>query len=242
MERESGMNSQIKYRIVCSLTSWSKRIDQSKLTIDSLLNQTRKLDKVYLNLDYDNFPKGMGSVPEWVVDYSQKGLMEVKFEAADMKVWQKIMPTIWRLNGNFKDTVVITADDDISYPETYVAEVEENMKNCDWLCTKSDEYTMGQYCVYGERALAALYNEVDYDFMKNIPLDDHGIFWIIQKYRLKRGHKINSVCEDRQAGYSFRRFFVECEDVAKLQDTSMDYPYEEFVKERQYMVKRGIVK
>lgn len=229
-------------QIFASLTSWSKRIEQAKLTIDSLLKQTRKLDKIYLNLDYDNFPKGMESVPEWVEEYVQKGLIDVKFEISDMKVWQKIIPTIWRFNGNFKDTVVITADDDVSYPETYVEEVERNMANADWLCTKSDEYTMGQYCVYGERALAALNNEVDYDFMKNVPLDDHGIFWILQKYKLRRGHKIKSQTSDRQAGYSFRRFFVECEDVAKLQDTTCEYPYEEFVKERQYMVKRGIVK
>lgn len=228
-------------KIIVSLTSWTKRIEQAKSTVDSILNQTRKPDRIYLNLDYDNFPKGMGSVPEWVEEYNQKGLIDVSFEAADMKVWQKIMPTIWRLDSNFKDTIIITVDDDVSYPETYVEEVEHNMANADWLCTKSDEYTMGQYCVYGERALAALDNEVDYDFMKNVPLDDHGIYWILQKYKLIRGHKIASECEDRQAGYSFRRFFTEVSDVSKLQDTSGDYPFEEFQKERVYMQKRGIV-
>ena len=230
-------------KIIVSLTSWTKRIEQARATVDSILNQTRKPDLICLNLDFENFPRGFGDTPAWVNEYLDKyDSFKVKFEATDMKVWQKIMPTIWRLNGNFKDTVVITVDDDVSYPETYVEEVERNMANADWLCTKSDEYTMGQYCVYGERALAALNNEVDYDFMKNVPLDDHGIYWIIQKYKLKRGHKINSVCEDRQAGYSFRRFFMNVSDVSKLQDTSGDYPFEEFVKERVYMQKRGIVK
>ncbi len=228
-------------QIFASLTSWSKRIEQAKSTVDSLLNQTRKLDKIYLNLDYSNFPKGPASVPNWVNEYESKGLIEVNYEDSDMKVWEKIIPTIWRLDSNFKDVVIITADDDVSYPETYVSEVEENMKDCDWLCTKSDEYTMGQYCVYGERALTALNEEVDYDFMKNVPLDDHGIYWILQKYHLKRGHKIKSECQDRQAGYSFRRFFMNVDDVGNLQDTSGDYPFEEFVKERAYMQKRGVV-
>lgn len=225
--------------IIVSLTSWSKRIEQAKSTIDSILNQTRKPDLVRLNLDFDNFPKGFGDTPAWVKEYLDKyDNFEVRFEAADMKVWQKIMPTIYSIEGEY---ILVTVDDDVTYPPTYLDEVENNMKKCDWLCTKSDKYTMGQYMVYGPRAVDALRNEVDYDFMKNVPLDDHGIYWILQKYKLIRGHKIASECEDRQAGYSFRRFFTNVSDVSKLQDTSGDYPIEEFQKEREYMHRRGIV-
>lgn len=226
-------------KIIVSLTSWSKRIGQAKSTVDSILNQTRKPDLVRLNLDFDNFPKGFGDTPKWVKEYLEKyDNFKVKFEAADMKVWEKIMPTIYEEEDEY---ILITVDDDVTYPPTYLEEIEDNMKECDWLCTKSDEYTMGQYMVYGPRAVDALRNEVDYDFMKNVPLDDHGIYWILQKYKLIRGHKIASECEDRQAGYSFRRFFTDVSDVSKLQDTSGDYPFEELQKERVYMQKRGIV-
>ena len=227
-------------KIIVSLTSWTKRIEQAKSTVDSILNQTRKPDLVRLNLDFDNFPRGFGDTPAWVNEYLDKyDSFKVKFEAADMKVWQKIMPTIYEEKDEY---ILVTVDDDVTYPPTYIEEIEENMKECDWLCTKSDEYTMGQYMVYGPRAVDVIRNEVDYDFMKNVPLDDHGLYWILQKYKLIRGHKIASECEDRQAGYSFRRFFTNVSDVSKLQDTSCDYPYEEFVKERMYMQKRGIVK
>lgn len=95
--------------------------------------------------------------------------------------------------------------------------------------------------VYGPNAINVLRIEVDDDFMKNIPLDDHGIYWILQKYKLKRGKAITSQCNDRQAGYSFRRFFIETDNAAALQDTSCEYPIAEFKKEREYMRKRGIV-
>ena len=227
-------------KIIVSLTSWTKRIGQARATVDSILNQTRKPDLVRLNLDFDNFPRGFGDTPTWVKEYLDKyGSFKVKFEAADMKVWQKIMPTIYEEKDKY---ILVTVDDDVTYPPTYLEEIEENMKECDWLCTKSDEYTMGQYMVYGPRAVDAIRNEVDYDFMKNVPLDDHGLYWILQKYKLIRGHKIASECEDRQAGYSFRRFFMNVSDVSKLQDTSGDYPFKEFVKERVYMQKRGIIK
>ena len=227
-------------RIVCSMTTWSKRIGQCKPTVMSILNQSRKPDLFVINLDYDNFPNGYKDIPEWMNEFEKEyGNLEIHFEEHDMKVYEKFIPTIRRYTDN--DYILVTLDCDVTYPPTYLEEIEENMKDCDWLCTKYDEYTMGQYMVYGPKAVDALRNEVDYDFMKNVPLDDHGIYWILQKYKLIRGHKIASECEDRQAGYSFRRFFVECDDVSKLQDTSMDYPFEQFLKERVYMQKRGIV-
>lgn len=229
-------------KIIVSLTSWSKRIGQAKSTVDSILNQTRKPDLVRLNLDFDNFPRGFGDTPDWVKEYLDKyDNFKVRFEAADMKVWQKIMPTIWDLNEDFKDVVLVTVDDDVQYPETYLQEIEENIKGYDWLCTQHDRLTQGQYMVYSEKALEAFNNEIDYDFMKNVPLDDLGLYWVMHKYNLKRGKKIQSKCEDRQAGYSFRRFFMECDDVSKLQDTTCEYPHEEFVKETNYLHRRGIV-
>ena len=177
MTLEGIRGTRMKY--ICSLTSWTKRIEQAKSTVDSILNQTRKPDLVRLNLDFDNFPRGFGDTPAWVKEYLDKyDSFKVKFEATDMKVWQKIMPTIYEEKDKY---ILVTVDDDVTYPPTYLEEIEENMKECDWLCTKSDEYTMGQYMVYGPRAVDAIRNEVDYDFMKNVPLDDHGLYWILQK-------------------------------------------------------------
>ena len=227
-------------KIIVSLTSWSKRINQAHNTIKSILNQTRKPDLVRLNLDFDNFPFGYADLPVELINLDKENdNLDIHFEDSDMKVWEKIMPTIYNIEGEY---ILVTLDDDVTYPETYLEEIEENMKDCDWLCTKSDEYTMGQYMVYGPKAVAALREEVDYDFMKNIPLDDHGIYWILRKYNLKRGLKIKSECKDREEGYSFRRLFVKCDDVAELKDTSCGYPNEMFITQLNYLIKRGIIR
>lgn len=226
-------------RIIVSLTSWHKRIEQAKTTVHSLLNQTRKPDAVYLNLDTINFPN---KLPQWIEECkAEHDNFFAPLQSIDLKVWQKIMPTIWRLDGDFADTIIVTADDDVTYPETYLEEIERNMQDCDWLCTKSNEYTMGQYMVYGTKAIAAIDAAVDLDLIKNIPLDDHAIYWILQRYNCKRGKCTSTECEDRQAGYSFRRFFIETNDVSQLQDTTCEYPTAQFEKERAYLRKRGII-
>lgn len=234
------MNNQVKNRIVCSMTTWSKRINQCKPTVIDILTQTRKPDLFVINLDFDNFPNGYVDIPEWLKELDKEyDNLEIHFEEHDMKVYEKFIPTIRRYTGD--DYILVTHDCDVNYPSTYLEEIEENMKDCDWLCTKDDVITRGQEMVYGPRAVAALREEIDDDLILNIPLDDHLCFWVLNKYKLKRGHKIKSQTSDRQAGYSFRRFFVETDDISKLQDTSCDYPFEEFVKERAYMQKRGIV-
>lgn len=130
-------------QVIVSMTTWSKRISQCKATVDSILSQTRKPDSFEMNLDYDNFPNGFDDIPVWMCEYAAKyNNFHVNFRLHDLKVWQKIMPTIWNLNNNFKDTIIVTIDCDVTYPETYLAEVEANLTGYDWLCTKSNTYTM----------------------------------------------------------------------------------------------------
>lgn len=226
--------------IIVSFTSWTKRIGQAKATVDSIINQTRKPDRIELNLDVENFPNGFQDTPDWVREYTEKyENFYVYFNLKDLKVYSKLVPTIVRHAG--EQYILVTLDDDVTYPDKYLEEIETNMKDCDWLCTKSDEFTMGQYCVYGPSAITAFLMEIDMDLIENVPLDDHALFWIMHKYKLKRGKKTSSEAEDRQQGYSFRRYFVNTDKPEELLDTSCGYPQEQFEKERAYMHKRGIV-
>lgn len=232
-----------RYMIIVSLTSWNKRIDQARDTVDSLLKQTRKPDRIELNLDLQNFPQAYGSTPRWIREYTEKyDNFYVYFEIVDLKVYSKIMPTIVRHARELENTTVITCDDDVHYPIRYVEEIENNMKDNDWLCSQHNVITQGQFMAYSGKALKAFYVEIDRDFMNNVLLDDNGLFWIMYKYRLKRGKKIESKCEDRQAGYSFRRLFVKCDDVSELKDSTCEYPPEQFIKERDYLIRRGIIR
>ena len=226
-------------KCIVSMTTWSKRINSCKPTLDSIINQTVKPDEIEINLSYEQFPHGMADMPEFLKSMSKEGLVTLYFKEKDQHVWDKIMPTAHRHVN--EDCIIITLDDDVSYPKTYIEEIVKNMEGNDWLCSQHDDITQGQYMVYGPKAIEAFIKHIDDDFMENIPLDDHGLYWVMQKYRLKRGKKIDAICEDRQQGYSFRRFFVDGYDEAELKDTTCDYPHREFIKERNYLHMRGIM-
>lgn len=232
-------------KIIVGITSWNKRIEGSVKTIQSLLDQDYGKGMpcndytIELNLDYENFPLGYMELPVSLLELAENRRFSISWRTNDLRVWQKLIPTVWKHYG--EKYILVTCDDDVTYPRTYLSEIAENMKTADWLCTKYDDATMGEYMAYGPRAVAAIAKHVNNEAMENCPLDDHLLYWVLQKYHLIRGKKIQSIPVDRQEGYSFRRYFVDVEDPSKLLNTSCNYPKEEFIRERAYMHKVGIV-
>ena len=226
-------------KIIVGITSWKKRIDGCVETIKSLLDQDYADYRIELNLDYENFPLGYMELPVSLLELTENNKMRISWRTNDLRVWQKLIPTVCKHYG--EQYILVTCDDDVQYPRTYLSEIAENFKTADWLCTKYDDITMGEYMAYGPRAVEAIAKHVDKEAMENCPLDDHLIYWILQKYNLTRGKKIQSIPVDRKEGYSFRRYFVDVEDPSKLLNTSCNYPIEEFIKERNWMKKKGIV-
>lgn len=97
--------------IIISLTSYSKRVNNVYLTIESLFNQTLKPNKIILNL---NSPWNENNIPETLKRQRLRGL-EINF-VEDFKSYDKLIHT---LKTNPDDTI-ITCDDDVMYPFDFV--------------------------------------------------------------------------------------------------------------------------
>lgn len=106
-DTESGVTSE-KYAdcdIIVSLTSYSKRMMEAALTIESIMQQTMKANRIVLWLaheDYRNIPLSLRML--------QKRGLEI-MECDDLKSYKKIIPSL----RHFPDDVLITIDDDIFY-------------------------------------------------------------------------------------------------------------------------------
>lgn len=116
---EVGVGKNQQHSIVISLTSYHKRIDTLHLVIESLLRQTQKPDKIILWLSTVNFPDKV--LPELLLKQTQRGL-EIQFVDEDIGPYKKFYYTLQQ----YSDSLLITVDDDVLYPNDLVAQLYQN--------------------------------------------------------------------------------------------------------------------
>ena len=100
--------------IIISLTSYPARIGTVNQTIESLLNQTTKADKVILWLAPEQFPNKEADLPQQLLDLRSHGLTIDWYH--DIRSYKKLIPTL-RLYPN---AIIVTADDDNIYQSTWL--------------------------------------------------------------------------------------------------------------------------
>ena len=97
--------------IIISLTSFSHRVNDLYLTIESLFQQSLKADRIILWLSLKDFPNKVFDLPEQLKKQMKRGL-EVAFCEQDLGPYTKFYYTL-KENPN---SLIITVDDDILYP------------------------------------------------------------------------------------------------------------------------------
>jgi hypothetical protein len=111
-----------------SLTSIYDNSDRLKNTIDSLLNQTMKVDTIYVYLSEKPYllDKGFKNVPLWLTELVDSNKVVVRF-VENTGPYRKLLPLLeekWN-----SDEIIITVDDDTEYMpklvETMVNAYEE---------------------------------------------------------------------------------------------------------------------
>jgi hypothetical protein len=98
-------------RYIVSLTSYGKRLSATApYTVITLLHQSVKPDKVVLWVGHDD----KDNIPEILWELEEKGL-ELRF-CDDLMSYTKIIPSLLE----FHEDYIITADDDVYYPENWL--------------------------------------------------------------------------------------------------------------------------
>lgn len=102
-------------QIILSMTSYPPRIANVHIALDSLFNQTRKADKIFLWLSKDEFPNGEEDLPKDLLAYVPAGL-EIIWCDGNMKSHKKYLYAMRR----FPEALIITVDDDLIYEDSMV--------------------------------------------------------------------------------------------------------------------------
>lgn len=98
-----------KRDLYISLTSHPARINTVHLTIESLLAQSLKADKVILWLAPEQFPNKEADLPEKLLALKSQGLTIDWYH--DIKSYKKLIPALHK----YPEAIIVTADDDNIY-------------------------------------------------------------------------------------------------------------------------------
>lgn len=117
---ELGVDKQKDSKIIISLTSFPQRMYDIHYTLYSLLNQSFKPYSVVLWLAESQFPHKEKDLPQKVLSLKENGL-EIRW-CEDLGSYKKLLPSL----KMYPDDIIVTADDDIYYPEHWLKELYES--------------------------------------------------------------------------------------------------------------------
>ncbi|MDR3256689.1 MAG: glycosyltransferase [Endomicrobium sp.] len=103
-----------KNKIIISLTSYPPRINVVHKAILTLLEQTKKADKIILWLANEDFPNKEKDLPRELTELTTRGLT-ISW-CKDIKSYKKLIPTV----REYPEYAIVTADDDVYYHKDWL--------------------------------------------------------------------------------------------------------------------------
>lgn len=97
--------------VIVSFTSFPARIAYVDQVVDSMAAQTKKPDRVILNLAKPQFPNGEADLPEKLIEQKNNGLVEIAWRDEDIRSHKKYF---YVMQEN-PESIVITVDDDLQF-------------------------------------------------------------------------------------------------------------------------------
>lgn len=107
---QPGVESNSQRRLVVTLTTFDKRIDDVYLCIESLLHQSLRPNRLMLWLSEEEFPRSR-PLPAMLLRQQARGL-EIHYCPRDIGPYKKLIPAL----SLCPNDLLVTVDDDVMYP------------------------------------------------------------------------------------------------------------------------------
>jgi len=104
-------------KVICAMTSWTKRIQNCSRVIARLLEQTCQPDKIYLTLAVEEFPNKSEDLPSDLVKLAKSKRVVINWVQKNVKTMKKVFPILQYLN---EDDIILLCDDDMEFPVNFI--------------------------------------------------------------------------------------------------------------------------
>lgn len=145
--RKIGIESSSREQLlIVSLTTYPKRFNIVYITLESLMNQTVKPDKIILWLAQNELKNG--KVPQKILKLKSRGL-DIRIVDENLRSYKKLIYTL----EEFPRSNIITCDDDVIYPKYFIEELYNKLNEYPssvvaYRCSmmkKLDDFTLETY-------------------------------------------------------------------------------------------------
>lgn len=121
---KTGIKKEVENdHVVMSTTTFPARINTVYLSIETIMRQEIKPNKIILYLTKDEFPKQREELPESLIKLESRGL-EIRFTDENLRSNNKLIHAL----KEFPNSVIITFDDDCFYTRDYTKRLLEAHK------------------------------------------------------------------------------------------------------------------
>lgn len=111
------------------------------LALNTLINQTKKADKIILCLNQDEFTMAQVEIPQEIEELVTKELVTILW-AENLKSHKKLVPALMQ----YPNAIIVTCDDDVLYPSN-------------WLELLHDSYLKYPKAIHCHRAFQFIFNK-----------------------------------------------------------------------------------
>ncbi|WP_191965285.1 glycosyltransferase family 2 protein [Marinobacter halotolerans] len=119
LSKDHGLNKlEREKNITISLTSHSYRVDRVHLTIQSLMDQELKADRISLYLDDSDFDAS--NLPKDLINLTDRGL-KISYKKP-IGPYNKLIPAL----KEYPNDLIVTVDDDLIYPRSFLRKLYES--------------------------------------------------------------------------------------------------------------------
>ncbi len=133
-------------KIIVSMTSWPKRIQNVATVTSSLLDQDIRPDIIQINLSREEFPNESGLPDDLIQLIRHNPEVEIEWVDGNDGVFKKIIPTLKKHYG--EDYLLLSVDDDWIYRHDYIKMMVEFLKKYD-----ADAFCLFRPLIIGNRMI-----------------------------------------------------------------------------------------
>ena len=134
-------------KIIVTLTSWEKRINNVQNVIKCMLNQTMKPLHIELNLSIVEFTNKEKSLPDELIKLIQDNeTISINWCNGNDRSFKKVIPTLKKYYG--EEYYLLSVDDDYTYRDDYIEIMVNNLEN-----SNSDCFCLSKNKVIGNRII-----------------------------------------------------------------------------------------